>query len=142
MASAGFNSSRQQLFMGSDLKLVSNHTCDSRARSAFLFVYLFMCVCMCVRVYAGQVMTAGIAEILNGYSLKAVLRRVPGEKHTRAAEDTHDDSYLGNVQLQNKHTDLHNDHTLHYIHCMQFTQSTAHRVNFPHMSSCAMDFSL
>uniref|UniRef100_A0A8C9XZ46 Integrin subunit alpha 8 n=1 Tax=Sander lucioperca TaxID=283035 RepID=A0A8C9XZ46_SANLU len=44
--------------------------------------------------WQGQVMTAGIAEILNGYSLKAVLRRVPGEKHTRAAEDTHDDSYL------------------------------------------------
>uniref|UniRef100_A0A7N6FJD8 Integrin, alpha 8 n=1 Tax=Anabas testudineus TaxID=64144 RepID=A0A7N6FJD8_ANATE len=42
-----------------------------------------------------QVMTAGIAEILNGYSLKAMLRQVPGEKHTRAAEDTHDDSYLG-----------------------------------------------
>uniref|UniRef100_A0A8C5AZ44 Integrin, alpha 8 n=1 Tax=Gadus morhua TaxID=8049 RepID=A0A8C5AZ44_GADMO len=42
-----------------------------------------------------QVMTAGIAEILNGYSLKAVLRRVPGEKHTSAAADTHDDSYLG-----------------------------------------------
>ncbi|XP_028281620.1 integrin alpha-8 [Parambassis ranga] len=45
--------------------------------------------------WQGQVMTAGIAEILNGYSLKAVLRQVPGEKHTRAAEDTHDDSYLG-----------------------------------------------
>ncbi|XP_067457741.1 integrin alpha-8 [Thunnus thynnus] len=45
--------------------------------------------------WQGQVMTAGIAEILNGYSLKAVLRRVPGEKHTVAAEDTHDDSYLG-----------------------------------------------
>ncbi|KAL7393182.1 hypothetical protein ABVT39_007592 [Epinephelus coioides] len=45
--------------------------------------------------WQGQVMTAGIAEILNGYSLKAVLRRVPGEKHTRAAEDSHDDSYLG-----------------------------------------------
>uniref|UniRef100_A0A3P9Q7B7 Integrin subunit alpha 8 n=1 Tax=Poecilia reticulata TaxID=8081 RepID=A0A3P9Q7B7_POERE len=44
---------------------------------------------------AGQVMTAGIAEILNGYSLKAVLRRVPGEKQTGAAEDTNDDSYLG-----------------------------------------------
>uniref|UniRef100_A0A668A9T5 Integrin subunit alpha 8 n=1 Tax=Myripristis murdjan TaxID=586833 RepID=A0A668A9T5_9TELE len=43
----------------------------------------------------GQVMTAGIAEILNGYSLKAVLRRVPGEKQTSAAADTHDDSYLG-----------------------------------------------
>uniref|UniRef100_A0A3Q4AHF5 Uncharacterized protein n=1 Tax=Mola mola TaxID=94237 RepID=A0A3Q4AHF5_MOLML len=51
--------------------------------------------------WQGQVMTAGIAEILNGYSLKAVLRRVPGEKHTRAAEDTHDDSYLGTVHLQN-----------------------------------------
>ncbi|XP_061631807.1 integrin alpha-8 isoform X2 [Phyllopteryx taeniolatus] len=45
--------------------------------------------------WQGQVMTAGVAEILNGYSLKAVLRRVPGEKHTAAAEDTHDDSYLG-----------------------------------------------
>uniref|UniRef100_A0A8C7HCS7 Integrin subunit alpha 8 n=1 Tax=Oncorhynchus kisutch TaxID=8019 RepID=A0A8C7HCS7_ONCKI len=42
-----------------------------------------------------HVMTAGVAEILNGYSLKAVLRRVPGEKHTHAAADTHDDSYLG-----------------------------------------------
>ncbi|XP_067367482.1 integrin alpha-8 isoform X2 [Channa argus] len=45
--------------------------------------------------WQGQVMTAGVAEILNGYSLKAILRQVPGEKHTRAAEDTHDDSYLG-----------------------------------------------
>uniref|UniRef100_A0A8C8DDN4 Integrin alpha-2 domain-containing protein n=1 Tax=Oncorhynchus tshawytscha TaxID=74940 RepID=A0A8C8DDN4_ONCTS len=45
--------------------------------------------------WQGQVMTAGVAEILNGYSLKAVLRRVPGEKHTHAAADTHDDSYLG-----------------------------------------------
>lgn len=53
---------------------------------------------------AGQVMTAGVAEILNGYSLKAVLRQVPGEKHTRAAEDTHDDSYLGESRVQTKHT--------------------------------------
>lgn len=45
-------------------------------------------------------MTAGVAEILNGYSLKAVLRRVPGEKHTSAAEDTHDDSYLGESYVQ------------------------------------------
>lgn len=58
--------------------------------------YIFLCVC------AGQVMTAGVAEILNGYSLKAVLRRVPGEKHTTAAEDTHDDSYLGNARTQNR----------------------------------------
>uniref|UniRef100_A0A3B4XZ78 Integrin subunit alpha 8 n=1 Tax=Seriola lalandi dorsalis TaxID=1841481 RepID=A0A3B4XZ78_SERLL len=47
--------------------------------------------------WQGQVVTAGIAEILNGYSLKAILRKVPGEKQTRAAEDTHDDSYLGNI---------------------------------------------
>uniref|UniRef100_A0A8C7DIE4 Integrin subunit alpha 8 n=1 Tax=Oncorhynchus kisutch TaxID=8019 RepID=A0A8C7DIE4_ONCKI len=45
--------------------------------------------------WQGQVMTAGVAEILNGYSLKAVLRRVQGEKQTHAAADTHDDSYLG-----------------------------------------------
>uniref|UniRef100_A0A8C8D8R8 Integrin alpha-2 domain-containing protein n=1 Tax=Oncorhynchus tshawytscha TaxID=74940 RepID=A0A8C8D8R8_ONCTS len=45
--------------------------------------------------WQGQVMTAGVAEILNGYSLKAVLRRVHGEKQTHAAADTHDDSYLG-----------------------------------------------
>lgn len=55
------------------------------------------CFSPSVCVFAGQVMTAGIAEILNGYSLKAVLRQVSGEKHTRAAEDTHDDSYLGNM---------------------------------------------
>lgn len=68
-------------------------------------------------------MTAGIAEILNGYSLKAVLRRVPGEKHTRAAEDTHDDSYLGNKHLQNNHThtsdnrfDLNSNYTLRYTY--------------------------
>uniref|UniRef100_A0A1A8AVT5 Integrin, alpha 8 n=1 Tax=Nothobranchius furzeri TaxID=105023 RepID=A0A1A8AVT5_NOTFU len=45
--------------------------------------------------WQGQVMTAGVAEILNGYSLKAVLRRVAGEKQTVMAEDTNDDSYLG-----------------------------------------------
>ncbi|KAM6968243.1 integrin alpha-8 [Aplochiton taeniatus] len=45
--------------------------------------------------WQGQVMTAGIAEILNGYSLKAVVRQVPGEKQSGAAADTHDDSYLG-----------------------------------------------
>uniref|UniRef100_A0A665TPC3 Uncharacterized protein n=1 Tax=Echeneis naucrates TaxID=173247 RepID=A0A665TPC3_ECHNA len=42
--------------------------------------------------WQGQVVTAGIAEILNGYSLKAILRKVPGEKQTRAAADTHDDN--------------------------------------------------
>lgn len=42
-------------------------------------------------------MTAGVAEILNRYSLKTILRQVAGEKQTRAAEDTNDDSYLGNA---------------------------------------------
>uniref|UniRef100_A0A8C7VKG0 Integrin, alpha 8 n=1 Tax=Oncorhynchus mykiss TaxID=8022 RepID=A0A8C7VKG0_ONCMY len=49
--------------------------------------------------WQGQVMTAGVAEILNGYSLKAVLRRVHGEKQTHAAADTHDDSYLAHYIL-------------------------------------------
>ncbi|KAJ8411667.1 hypothetical protein AAFF_G00164750 [Aldrovandia affinis] len=45
--------------------------------------------------WQGQVITAGIAEIINGYSLKAILRRVSGEKQTGAAADSYDDSYLG-----------------------------------------------
>uniref|UniRef100_A0A8C7Q6E2 Integrin, alpha 8 n=1 Tax=Oncorhynchus mykiss TaxID=8022 RepID=A0A8C7Q6E2_ONCMY len=56
--------------------------------------------------WQGQVMTAGVAEILNGYSLKAVLRRVHGEKQTHAAADTHDDSYLVSISA-------------HYILCMR-----------------------
>lgn len=39
--------------------------------------------------------TAGVAEILNGYSLKTILRKVQGEKQTAAASDAYDDSYLG-----------------------------------------------
>ena len=91
--------------MGSELKLLSMNRCDSLTPVCLFFLYLFIraCVCVCVCVCLGQVMTAGIAEILNGYSLKAVLRRVPGEKHTRAAEDTHDDSYLGNIYKTNTH---------------------------------------
>uniref|UniRef100_A0A4W4E4F9 Integrin alpha-2 domain-containing protein n=1 Tax=Electrophorus electricus TaxID=8005 RepID=A0A4W4E4F9_ELEEL len=34
--------------------------------------------------WQGQVITAGVAEILNGYSLKAILRKVQGEKQTSA----------------------------------------------------------
>ncbi|XP_076869244.1 integrin alpha-8 [Brachyhypopomus gauderio] len=45
--------------------------------------------------WQGQIITAGVAEILNGYSLKAILRKVQGEKHTSASSDTYDDSYLG-----------------------------------------------
>uniref|UniRef100_A0A4W4E347 Integrin alpha-2 domain-containing protein n=1 Tax=Electrophorus electricus TaxID=8005 RepID=A0A4W4E347_ELEEL len=44
--------------------------------------------------WQGQVITAGVAEILNGYSLKAILRKVQGEKQTSAVSDTYDDSYL------------------------------------------------
>uniref|UniRef100_A0A3B4C222 Integrin alpha-2 domain-containing protein n=1 Tax=Pygocentrus nattereri TaxID=42514 RepID=A0A3B4C222_PYGNA len=49
--------------------------------------------------WQGQVITAGVAEILNGYSLKAVLRKVQGEKQTSAASDTYDDSYLGKTSV-------------------------------------------
>ncbi|KAI1885477.1 hypothetical protein AGOR_G00204100 [Albula goreensis] len=45
--------------------------------------------------WQGQVITAGVAEIINGYSLKAILRKVTGEKQTGAAPDSYDDSYLG-----------------------------------------------
>uniref|UniRef100_A0A9J7Z925 Integrin subunit alpha 8 n=1 Tax=Cyprinus carpio carpio TaxID=630221 RepID=A0A9J7Z925_CYPCA len=45
--------------------------------------------------WQGQVITAGVAEILNGYSLKTILRKVQGEKQTVAASDAYDDSYLG-----------------------------------------------
>ena len=68
-------------------------------------------------------MTAGIAEILNGYSLKAVLRRVPGEKHTIAAADTHDDSYLGNTH----------SHTHTHIHTLTYTHSHTHSHTHTHI---------
>uniref|UniRef100_A0AAY4DWF7 Integrin alpha-2 domain-containing protein n=1 Tax=Denticeps clupeoides TaxID=299321 RepID=A0AAY4DWF7_9TELE len=45
--------------------------------------------------WQGQVITVGVAEILNGYSLKTILRQVQGEKQTGAAADSYDDSYLG-----------------------------------------------
>ncbi|XP_062841312.1 integrin alpha-8 [Trichomycterus rosablanca] len=45
--------------------------------------------------WQGQVITAGVAEILNDYSLKAIIRKVQGEKQTPAASDAYDDSYLG-----------------------------------------------
>uniref|UniRef100_W5MWS7 Integrin subunit alpha 8 n=1 Tax=Lepisosteus oculatus TaxID=7918 RepID=W5MWS7_LEPOC len=45
--------------------------------------------------WQGKVITTGVAEILNGYSFKTLLREVKGEKQTGAAPDTYDDSYLG-----------------------------------------------
>lgn len=45
--------------------------------------------------WQGQVITVGVAEILNGYSLKKILRDVQGEKQTSAVSDAYDDSYLG-----------------------------------------------
>uniref|UniRef100_A0AAY3ZW92 Integrin subunit alpha 8 n=1 Tax=Denticeps clupeoides TaxID=299321 RepID=A0AAY3ZW92_9TELE len=49
--------------------------------------------------WQGQVITVGVAEILNGYSLKTILRQVQGEKQTGAAADSYDDSYLGEREL-------------------------------------------
>ncbi|XP_078519732.1 integrin alpha-8 [Lissotriton helveticus] len=45
--------------------------------------------------WQGQVITAGIAEIISGYSFKNILSDVRGEKQTRAAADNYDDNYLG-----------------------------------------------
>ncbi|XP_069067694.1 integrin alpha-8 [Pleurodeles waltl] len=45
--------------------------------------------------WQGQVITAGVAEIISGYSFKNILRNVRGEKQTRAASDNYDDNYLG-----------------------------------------------
>ncbi|XP_041101408.1 integrin alpha-8-like [Polyodon spathula] len=45
--------------------------------------------------WQGQVITTSVAEIINGFSFKEILRKVKGEKQTRAAPDSYDDSYLG-----------------------------------------------
>ncbi|MGH0160381.1 UNVERIFIED_CONTAM: hypothetical protein FKN15_039305 [Acipenser sinensis] len=44
---------------------------------------------------AGQVITTSVAEIINGFSFKEILRKVKGEKQTGAASDSYDDNYLG-----------------------------------------------
>ncbi|XP_069504505.1 integrin alpha-8 [Ambystoma mexicanum] len=45
--------------------------------------------------WQGQVITAGIAEIISGYSFRNILREVKGEKQTKSAPDNYDDNYLG-----------------------------------------------
>ncbi|MBN3305655.1 ITA8 protein, partial [Amia calva] len=45
--------------------------------------------------WQGQVITTGVAEILNGYSVKNLLPEVKGQKQSHAASDAYDDSYLG-----------------------------------------------
>uniref|UniRef100_A0A8C1XY89 Integrin, alpha 8 n=1 Tax=Cyprinus carpio TaxID=7962 RepID=A0A8C1XY89_CYPCA len=54
-----------------------------------------------------QVITAGVAEILNGYSLKTILRKVQGEKQTVAASDAYDDSYLGKRRVKASSKQIH-----------------------------------
>ncbi|MGH0144150.1 UNVERIFIED_CONTAM: hypothetical protein FKN15_033809, partial [Acipenser sinensis] len=45
--------------------------------------------------WQGQVITTSVAEIINGFSFKEILRKVKGEKQTGAASDSYDDNYLG-----------------------------------------------
>ncbi|XP_039592315.1 integrin alpha-8 [Polypterus senegalus] len=45
--------------------------------------------------WQGQIITTGVAEILNGYSVRELIRKVKGEKQSGAAPDSYDDSYLG-----------------------------------------------
>uniref|UniRef100_A0A8C4XDP0 Integrin subunit alpha 8 n=1 Tax=Erpetoichthys calabaricus TaxID=27687 RepID=A0A8C4XDP0_ERPCA len=50
----------------------------------------------------GQIITTGVAEILNGYSVRELIRKVKGEKQSGAAPDSYDDSYLGKLVTPNQ----------------------------------------
>ncbi|XP_018421764.1 PREDICTED: integrin alpha-8 [Nanorana parkeri] len=45
--------------------------------------------------WQGQVFSVSIAEIIKGYSFRAILREVAGERRTKVADSNYDDSYLG-----------------------------------------------
>uniref|UniRef100_A0A8C5QUX0 Integrin subunit alpha 8 n=1 Tax=Leptobrachium leishanense TaxID=445787 RepID=A0A8C5QUX0_9ANUR len=45
--------------------------------------------------WQGQIFTTSIADIINGYSFKKIIRKLYGEKQTRVAPSEYDDSYLG-----------------------------------------------
>ncbi|XP_064410832.1 integrin alpha-8 [Latimeria chalumnae] len=45
--------------------------------------------------WQGQVITTSVADIINGYSFRDILRKVNGEKQTGMAPDSYDDNYLG-----------------------------------------------
>lgn len=46
---------------------------------------------------AGQVITASIADIIENYSFKDILRKLAREKQTQVAPTSNDDSYLGEI---------------------------------------------
>lgn len=46
---------------------------------------------------AGQVITASIADIIDNYSFKDILRKLAREKQTQVASTSNDDSYLGEI---------------------------------------------
>ncbi|XP_043923439.1 integrin alpha-8 [Protopterus annectens] len=45
--------------------------------------------------WQGQVISAGVADIITGYSMLQVMRNVTGEKQTGMAQPIYDDNYLG-----------------------------------------------
>ncbi|XP_007904592.1 integrin alpha-8 [Callorhinchus milii] len=45
--------------------------------------------------WQGQVFTAGVVEILDGYDFRALIRKVKGERQTGVAPAEYDDSFLG-----------------------------------------------
>ncbi|XP_053569988.1 integrin alpha-8 [Bombina bombina] len=45
--------------------------------------------------WQGQIFTAKIADIIQGYSYKSIIRKLVGEKQTAMAQSAYDDSYLG-----------------------------------------------
>uniref|UniRef100_A0A4W3HLD3 Integrin subunit alpha 8 n=1 Tax=Callorhinchus milii TaxID=7868 RepID=A0A4W3HLD3_CALMI len=49
--------------------------------------------------WQGQVFTAGVVEILDGYDFRALIRKVKGERQTGVAPAEYDDSFLGESLL-------------------------------------------
>ncbi|KAM4687696.1 integrin alpha-8 [Discoglossus pictus] len=45
--------------------------------------------------WQGQIITSSIADIIQGYSYKNIIRKLEGEKQTGIAQSAYDDSYLG-----------------------------------------------
>lgn len=73
--------------------------------SNFMITFKGMCVVQRFRhavkviicLNAGQVITASIADIIENYSFKDILRKLAREKQTQVASTSNDDSYLGEI---------------------------------------------
>lgn len=71
---------------------------------------MFIQLMYLIRLNAGQVITASIADIIANYSFKDILRKLAREKQTEVAPASYDDSYLGEIHCS-KHLWLFNRQT-------------------------------